>query len=128
MTCPNCGLNNPDNAKFCGNCGTTLTPGAPGPSPQPPAYQPPPPYQAPYQPGPYPAAPPPQGNTAMKNVALGCLIVILIFLFFGLSCTRACFRPRRYFRYGSVSRHSIALVCGERQQSGSQLPRNLGRA
>ena len=24
MTCPNCGLANPDSARFCANCGTTL--------------------------------------------------------------------------------------------------------
>ena len=39
----------------------------------------------------------------MRNIGLGCLVVLLIFLFFGLSCTRACFRHRRYYRrYGAV--------------------------
>lgn len=27
-----------------------------------------------------------------KNIAIGCLLAVVIFLFVGLSCTRACFR------------------------------------
>jgi uncharacterized membrane protein YvbJ len=95
MNCPNCGLANPDSAKFCGNCGTALD-GAPSPQSSPygdqSQYQVPPlPYQAS---GPYgaPNTATSGGSTIAKRIGLGCLIAIVIFLFFGLSCTRACFR------------------------------------
>lgn len=94
MNCPNCGLSNADNAKFCANCGTPL-----GTTPQPPqpSYQPPPTYQSPGIVR--------EKNPVMKNVGLGCLIVLLILLFVGFSCTRACFRGRRYYRhYGALIR------------------------
>lgn len=40
MFCPNCGTNLPDNARFCGQCGTTLdTEPAPQPEYQQPAYE-----------------------------------------------------------------------------------------
>lgn len=32
------------------------------------------------------------GNSLTKNIAIGCLVAFLIFMFVGLSCTRACFR------------------------------------
>ncbi|HEX4229127.1 MAG TPA: zinc-ribbon domain-containing protein [Bryobacteraceae bacterium] len=91
MTCPNCGLANPDNAKFCANCGTAF-----GPAPQ----EPPPgsPVQpgGPYQPPRYQPAPPPRtSNTVGKNIGIGCLVAIVIFLILGLSCTRACRRIGR---------------------------------
>ena len=35
-------------------------------------------------------------NSTARNIALGCLILVAIFLFFGLSCTRACFGFRRH--------------------------------
>jgi hypothetical protein len=35
----------------------------------------------------------------MRNIGVGCLIVLLVFLFLGLSCMRGCFRYRRYHRY-----------------------------
>lgn len=102
MTCPNCGLANPDNARFCGNCGTTL-----GAAPY---NAPPPPPQPPY--GTVPGLPgaAPQRSMGQK-IGLGCLLALLIFFLFGLSCTRACFRPRRYYRRSgslvrTVNQHS----------------------
>jgi uncharacterized membrane protein YvbJ len=93
MNCPNCGLANPDNAKFCSNCGTSF---ANPPAQSSTQYQnqtqyrtSPTPYQAP---GPYPGTAPARGgNSLAKNVAIGCLILVAILFFFGLSCTRACF-------------------------------------
>ena len=92
MTCPNCGLANADNAKFCANCGTSLgSYSAPPPSP----FQGQPQYQQ---------LPPPQRGSLGKNIAIGCLIAVIVVILFGLSCTRACFRHRRYYRYyGTVS-------------------------
>lgn len=95
MNCPNCGLPNPDNAKFCSNCGTSF---GSAPSQPPPSYQSQSQYQTPppssYQsPTSYPPPVAPQGgNSLAKNIAIGCLIVLAIFMFLGLSCTRACFR------------------------------------
>jgi hypothetical protein len=50
-----------------------------------------------------------------QKVGIGCLIALVIFFVFGLSCTRACFRGRRSYRYrrsGSlvrlVSQHALA--------------------
>ncbi|MBV9009857.1 MAG: zinc-ribbon domain-containing protein [Verrucomicrobia bacterium] len=95
MTCPNCGLENPETAKFCANCGTPFVSAPPQPVQT--SWQ----NQAQYSPPPPPAAPP--RNPLLKNVALGCLIVLVVFFFFGLSCTRACFGHRRYYRrYGVV--------------------------
>ncbi len=92
MTCPNCGLANQDNAKFCANCGTALGSYASQPyNPYPGQPQ----YQQP--------APPPGGQSVAKNIAIGCLIAVVIVILFGLSCTRACFRHRRYYRlYGAA--------------------------
>jgi uncharacterized membrane protein YvbJ len=88
MTCPNCGLSNPDNARFCANCGTTLA-GGPGQ-----------PYTPPQNPWQYQSSmPPPPRSSVGKNIAIGCLVAVLIVIFFGLSCTRACFRSRRYYRH-----------------------------
>lgn len=90
MRCPNCGLDNPLNARFCANCGTPF-----GPVQEPPqgAYYP--------QPPPGPQFPPPR-NSIWKNIGLGCLIAFLVFVVFGLSCTRACFHHRyrtTHYRY-----------------------------
>ena len=42
-----------------------------------------------------------------QKIGIGCLIVLVIFFVFGLSCTtRACFRSRRTYRY----RRSGSLV------------------
>lgn len=88
MNCPNCGLANPDNAHFCANCGTTLVGGA-----SPPYTAPPNQWQ--YQ----PSMPPPARSSVGKNIAIGCLVAVLIVILFGLSCTRACFGRRRYYRH-----------------------------
>jgi len=101
MICPNCGLDNPPNARFCANCGTTLSGSAP----------PPPPPNAPYTP---PGAQYNQGSsqpynmggaynvggtrmTPARAIGLGCLIlVILFFVLPALTCSRACFRYGRH--------------------------------
>lgn len=75
IPCPNCGLSNAANARFCANCGTPLGATAP----------PPPPYQT--------SAP--ASRLTGKNIALGCVILLAIVLLFGVSCTRACFGFRR---------------------------------
>ena len=41
-----------------------------------------------------------------QKIGIGCLIALVIFFVFGLSCTRACFRARRTYRY----RRSGSLV------------------
>jgi hypothetical protein len=97
MTCPNCGLANPDTAKFCANCGTPFT-AAPPPQQ---SYNPAPSNSYPNQPQ-YQQTPPPGSNSMGKNIAIGCLIAVLVVILFGLSCTRACFRHRRYYRYGAA--------------------------
>jgi len=92
MNCLNCGLAHPNDAKFCANCGTRFPNAS---DPQQTSYQP----QGPQN---WPRTVPGR-NSVMRNIGLGCLVVLLIFLFFGLSCTRACFRHRRYYRrYGAV--------------------------
>ncbi len=58
MYCPQCGTANPDNDRFCRNCGTPLTQAPPAP----PAYAPPPPPPSYNQPAAYnqnPSYPPP---------------------------------------------------------------------
>lgn len=99
MNCPNCGLANPDNAKFCANCGTSFEGARPSVTDysqsqsqyQQPAYQ----GSGPYR----PEIPARTGSSLGKNIAIGCLIAFLIFLFFGLSCTRACFGLRHRHVY-----------------------------
>src|SRR5689334_2811276 len=90
MFCPNCGLEHPDTAKFCSNCGTPFGSGPVPPSDfagsQRPAQTP---YPMGMRQGTMAAA---NKNTTTRNIAVGCLIALLIVLFFGLSCTRACFR------------------------------------
>lgn len=98
MNCPNCGLANPDTAKFCANCGTPLDNTG---QPRQTSYQPPPPFE--------PSRTVPGKNSAtVKKIGLGCLIAIALVLFFGLSCTRACFGRRRYYRrYAEIVRPAI---------------------
>ena len=90
MKCPNCGLENASGAKFCANCGTALG-GIPYPAPDP--YQ----NQPQFRPQ---GAMPGSGNSLAKNIGIGCLIAVVIFLLLGLSCTRAC------FRVGRINSHS----------------------
>jgi uncharacterized membrane protein YvbJ len=90
MTCPNCGSANQDNARFCWNCGTALA-GAPAP-----------PYQQPQYPPPQYQMQPPGGQSTGSKIALGCLIAVLVVIVFFVSCTRACFGRRRYWRYGAA--------------------------
>ncbi|MBV8896068.1 MAG: zinc ribbon domain-containing protein [Acidobacteriaceae bacterium] len=100
MICPNCGLNNPPNARFCANCGTTLSGSAP-PPPNP-GYTPQPGGQynqgssQPYNmSGGYNV-----GGTRMspaRAIGLGCLILVLLFFVLpALTCSRACFRYGRH--------------------------------
>jgi hypothetical protein len=45
-----------------------------------------------------------------QKIGIGCLIVLVVFFVFGLSCTRACFRGRRTYRYrrsGSLVRLAV---------------------
>ncbi|MBV8071176.1 MAG: zinc-ribbon domain-containing protein [Acidobacteriaceae bacterium] len=81
MTCPNCGLANAANARFCANCGTAF--GAPTPSSPPSAGVPPPSTG---------------GMSLGRSIGIGCLIVVL-FIIFGLSCTRSCLFGRRHRYY-----------------------------
>ena len=91
MYCPNCGKQNPDDAKFCESCGAPTgaseTPKAapPPPPPPPPQYSaPPPPSQPAYAPPPQPyhhQQPPSYaaaGNTAPLSVGqfLGTIILV----------------------------------------------------
>jgi uncharacterized membrane protein YvbJ len=103
MNCPNCGLAHPDNAKFCSNCGTPFG-NVPSQQSSPPTnqprYEPPPPaygtrspYQTPGQPQ--------SRNPIAKNFGIGCLIAVIVLLFLGLSCTRACLG----FRHGRAYMH-----------------------
>ena len=108
MTCPNCGLENPPGARFCANCGTTLG----GAAPPPPSTPPNDPYNPagsaygqsggytqgssqPYNMGGGYAG----GGTRMspaRAIGLGCLILVVLFFLFSLSCARSCFFPRRH--------------------------------
>ncbi|MBV9613389.1 MAG: hypothetical protein JO091_13020 [Acidobacteriaceae bacterium] len=95
---------NRDNAKFCSNCGTQFD----AASSQ---------WQTPYRPQPPQASPAGGQNSTLRNIALGCGIVLLIFILFGLSCTRACFGRRRYYRrYGNVVQH-IAMNTSSAESS-----------
>jgi len=88
MYCPNCGTANEGAVRFCANCGTPLeTAGAE-------------PVVPPYAPIAGPIAAPPTRNGFLRSLGIGCLVVLVIFVFFGLSCTRACFGRRRYLRFG----------------------------
>ena len=72
MFCPNCGISNPNDSKFCESCGSNMTdPSAMPPSAQaapPPAYKAPPPpvYKAP--PPPVYNAPPPHYQTLAADL------------------------------------------------------------
>lgn len=97
MFCPNCGKQNPDDAKFCESCGSTLSaaaapkaasasaPPAPPPQPPPAQYNAPPPqaYQSPPRQQYYQQPPPAYnaaGNTAPMSVGqyIGTIILFMI--------------------------------------------------
>lgn len=88
MKCPNCGLVNAADARFCGNCGTAFGP----PNPNMNAANPNPG-------GMYTGAPAPRRGLTAGSVGRGCLIgfaiVVLLLLFSGRSCF-----SRRHYRYG----------------------------
>src|SRR4051794_13632019 len=110
MTCPNCGLVNPDNARFCGNCGTTLG-GAPYTAPPPP----PPPYGSGSGSGTRMGTPFGTQKSTGQKIGLGCLVALLFFFLFGMSCMPPCSRPRRYYRRSGslvrvVDQHSTLFV------------------
>ena len=100
MNCPNCGLANSDGAKFCANCGTSLgsAPSSGFASQQ---------SQSQYQgslpdlkDAPMRGVPRVIGRSTFgRNLAIGCLLVVVIVLLMGFSCMRACFRMgRRSYR------------------------------
>ncbi|MBV9403981.1 MAG: zinc-ribbon domain-containing protein [Acidobacteriaceae bacterium] len=101
MHCPNCGLENQPAAKFCANCGTSFANAKPSSAA---SQQSQSQYQAassyPTPSAPYRAS---NGRSLGKNIAFGCLIAVVIFLIFSISCTRACF-GWRHGRY-SIHRH-----------------------
>lgn len=88
MKCPNCGLLNAANARFCGNCGTPF--GAPNMNAG---------NSTPG--GGYTVNPPPQrsGLTA-GSVGRGCLIAFAIVILLLIFSGRSCFSHRRHVRYG----------------------------
>ena len=92
MTCSNCGLANDSAARFCANCGTALSPAPMGSAPMGSA----PMGGAPLRGAPFRAF---QRNSVSKNIGIGCLVALLIFMFLGLSCTRSCFRYRRFYTH-----------------------------
>jgi hypothetical protein len=102
MHCPNCGLANDNNARFCANCGTPFS------NPQPQNY-------------PVPAT---GGNSTAKNIGIGCLIAVGIFLFVGISCTRSCFGLRRrtnilrrVLRADGMPGYRVDMIWPERERS-----------
>lgn len=93
MYCPNCGTANEGAVRFCANCGTPLDATAAGSAVPPVVPQPPvvPTY-----------APPPAPQTRdgfLKFLGMGCLVILAIFVLFGVGCARACLFRRRLFRY-----------------------------
>jgi hypothetical protein len=60
-----------------------------------------------------------------QKIGIGCLIALVIFFLFGLSCTRACFRSRRSYRYrrsGSLVRLVQQQTIAAQQLARVQLP------
>jgi hypothetical protein len=84
MYCPNCGTANEGTVRFCANCGTPLA--APS-NPQPIQPEVVPPYS--------PVAPPQTRDSFLKFLGMGCLVLLAIFVFGGLSCARSCIFGRR---------------------------------
>ena len=97
--CSECGFKNPDDARFCGNCGKPLSqpsyqPSAqptpahqPAPTPQPaaapPTVQPAPAYQAPPT---QPATPPKSGGGGKSCLGCGCTFLIVAAIIIGICC------------------------------------------
>jgi hypothetical protein len=78
MYCPNCGTANEGAVRFCANCGTPLETAGPAP---------------------VTAIAPPQSRTGfLRFLGIGCLVLLALFVLFGLGCTRACFGRRRFLR------------------------------
>jgi hypothetical protein len=80
--------------RFCANCGTPLETAAGAPPTQAPFQQPP------VVPSYVPSAPPQSRGGFLRLLGIGCLVVLAIFVLFGLSCARACLFHRRYSRFG----------------------------
>jgi zinc-ribbon domain len=96
MYCPNCGTANEGAVRFCANCGTPLDAAAASPPVQTP-FQQQPTVVPPYAPN---AAPETRGGF-LRFLGIGCLVVLAIFILFGLGCARSClFGRRRYMRFG----------------------------
>jgi hypothetical protein len=95
MYCPNCGAGNEGGVRFCANCGTSLAvesaPGAPTV---------PPPLQPEVVPSYAPPTVPQTRDSFLKFLGMGCLILLAIFVFGGLSCAKACLFGRRRVRFG----------------------------
>lgn len=85
MECPNCGLLNAADARFCGNCGTAF--GPPGPNMN---------AGNPNPGGMYTANPAPQRGLTAGSVGRGCLIAFAIVVLLLLFSGRSCFSHRHY--------------------------------
>lgn len=95
MKCPNCGLLNAANARFCGNCGTAfgspnMNAGNPNPG------------------GMYTGNPVPQRGFTAGSVGRGCLIAFAIVVLLLLFSGRSCFSHRHY-RYGGYRTQLLRL-------------------
>ena len=112
MFCKNCGNQLPDDALFCGSCGTKVE--APA-APQQPAYEAPqqPAYVAPQQPAYVAPQPAPQENDPQKDELAGsvlskgiaCLPLAFVFGIPGIFVSASAKRKAREYesRYGELS-------------------------
>ncbi len=89
MYCPKCGVQNPDDSKFCRECGSPLEGGAPSAEPQQPQGQQQGQFVTPF-PG-VPLAPTPPSSREKKNiVALVLGIIGVLFAFVGAVLWASC--------------------------------------